>query len=152
MTSMTRESSFSVQTTLDFQCCLDLLRECLRVEGFRVAAEIPFDREFKKNVGLAWQRYTVLVVWSPFCAYQALLSDRDGGLIVPFNLVVAETDASTLLIATNRGMYQRMDGPIGIQVLLRELNRKIRQIFLCVGEHEPDCNRGTVLTEAREAR
>lgn len=151
MTTMTRESSFSVQTRLDFQCCLDLLRECLRCEGFRVAAEICFDREFKKNVGLAWQRYTVLVVWSPFYAYQALLSDRDGGLIVPFNLVVAEDDASTMLIATNHGSSQRVDGPIGLQVLLREINRKIRQIFLHVGEHELGSNRGTMLSDAREA-
>lgn len=151
MTTMTRESSFSVQTTLDFQCCLDLLRECLRVEGFRVAAEICFDREFKKNVGLTWQRYTVLVVWSPFYAYQALLSDRDGGLIVPFNLIIAENDASTLLITTNHGVPQRMNGSIGTQVLIRELNRKIRQIFLHVGSHEPGSDRRNDLREVREA-
>lgn len=152
MTTMTRESSFSVQTTLDFQCCLELLRECLQVEGFRVAAEIPFDREFKKNVGLAWQRYTVLVVWSPFYAYQALLSDRDGGLIVPFNLVVAEKEASTLLIAADHAQSRRADGSIGIQVLLRDLNRKIRQIFLHVASHELGSDHRTGLGEAREAR
>ena len=150
--TMTREFSFSVQTTLDFQPCLDGLRECLRIEGFRIVAEIPFHHEFKKNVGLAWQRYTVLVVWSPFYAYQALLSDRDGGLIIPFNLVVAETDASTLLVATNHGFSRRVEGPIGTRVLVRELNQKILQILLHIAANAGGRGQGTALNEGQEAR
>ena len=137
MNTMTRDFSFSVRTTLGFQESLDLLRQKLQREGFRVVSEVQFHREFEKTVGLSWQKYTVLVVWSSFHAYQALISDQDGGLFVPFNLVVAEGSGTTLIATTNHGLSGGLaDSPIGIQVLVRELNRKMRQIFLELTSHE----------------
>lgn len=122
---MTRDFSHSAITTLSFEDTLTLLRELLRVEGFRVVAEIPFHREFDRHVGLQWRRYTVLVVWNPFLAYQAVLSDRDAGIFMPFNFVVADNGSSTLIVATNHLLFGRLSGTIGVQVLARDLNRKI---------------------------
>jgi uncharacterized protein (DUF302 family) len=137
MNTMTRDFSFSVRTTLGFQESLDLLRQKLQREGFRIISEVQFHREFEKTVGLAWRKYTVLVVWNSFHAYQALISDQDGGLFVPFNLVVAEDSGMTLIATTNHGLSGGLaDRPIGIQVLVRELNRKMRQIFLELASHE----------------
>lgn len=136
MTTMTRDFSFSLRTTLGFQECLDLLRQKLQREGFRIVSEVHFDREFEKTVGLRWQRYTVLVIWNPFRAYQALLSDHDGGLFIPFNVVIAEDMGYTSVSVTNHASTGFVDGPIGIQVLVRELNRKMREIFLELGSHE----------------
>ena len=141
MTTMTRDFSFSVRTTLGFQESLDMLRQKLQSEGFRVVSEIQFAREFERSVGLPWHNYTVLVVWSPFHAYQALLSDRDGGLLVPFNLVIAEDLGGTLIAVTNHLLTGFSNGPIGLQILVRELNRKMRQIFVELAGHEviPAC-------------
>lgn len=136
MTTMTRDFSFSLRTTLGFVACLDLLRQKLQREGFRVVSEVQFDREFEKAVGLRWQKYTVLVVWSPFHAYQALLSDRDGGLFMPFNVVISEDMGYTSMSVTNHAASGFIRGPIGIQVLVREMNRKMRQIFLEFATHE----------------
>ncbi|HZC24730.1 MAG TPA: DUF302 domain-containing protein, partial [Candidatus Binatia bacterium] len=136
MTTMTRDFSFSLRTTLGFQECLDLLRQKLQREDFRVVSEVQFHREFAKSVGLPWGKYTVLVVWSPFHAYQALLSDRDGGLFMPFNVVIAEDTGYTSISVTNHASGGFSDGPIGIQVLVRELNHKMRQIFLELASHE----------------
>jgi uncharacterized protein (DUF302 family) len=136
MTTMTRDFSFSLRTTLGFQDCLDLLRQKLQREDFRVVSEVQFHREFEKTVGLPWGKYTVLVIWSPFHAYQALLSDRDGGLFMPFNLVVAEDAGYTSIAVTNHALAGFNQGPIGIQVLVRELNCKMRQIFLELASHE----------------
>jgi uncharacterized protein (DUF302 family) len=151
MTTMTRDFSFSVRTTLGFQEVLDLLRRKLQQEGFRVVSEISFDREFEKSVGLPWQRYTVLVVWSPFHAYQALLSDRDGGLFVPFNLVVSVDQGSTLIATTNHALAGLNVAPIGIQVLVREINRKMRQILSELAVHEAAANRSVLTRSQQEA-
>jgi uncharacterized protein (DUF302 family) len=136
MNTMTRDFSFSLRTTLVFQECLELLRQKLQREGFRVVSEVQFHREFEKSVGLPWGKYTVLVVWNPFHAYQALLSDRDGGLFMPFNVVIAEDAGYTSISVTNHASNGFSGGPIGIQVLVRELNRKMRQIFLELASHE----------------
>jgi uncharacterized protein (DUF302 family) len=140
MNAMTRDFSFSVRTTLGFQESLDLLRRKLQRDGFRVVSEVHFHREFEKRVGLQWRKYTVLVIWSPFLAYQALLSDRDGGLFVPFNLAVAEDSGATLVTTSNQSWAALSERPIGIQVLVRELSRKLRQIFLELAIHETAVN------------
>jgi uncharacterized protein (DUF302 family) len=136
MTTITRNFSFSLRTTLDFQECLDLLRQKLRREDFRIVSEMPFHREFEKTVGIRWQKYTVLVIWNPFHAYQALLSDLEGGLFMPFNVVIAEDSGYTSIAVTNHALTGFSEGPVGIQVLVRELNRKMRQIFLELASHE----------------
>jgi uncharacterized protein (DUF302 family) len=138
MNPRTRDFCFSVRTSLGFQEPLELLRQRLQREGFRVVSEVHFHREFAKRVGLESQKYTVLIVWSPFLAYQALLSDRDGGLFVPFNLVVAEDMSSTLITTTNHSWASLTASSIGIQVLVREINRKMRQIFLELAVHSQD--------------
>jgi uncharacterized protein (DUF302 family) len=149
---MTRDFSFSVRTALGFQECLDLLQRTLQREGFRVVSEVQFHREFEKTVGLPWKNYTVLIVWSPFHAYQALLSDRDGGLFVPFNVVIAEDADCTLIAITNYALAGFSNGPIGIQVLVRELNRKMRQIFLELASHEVVPGGATARRLAKEAQ
>lgn len=140
MNAITRDSSFAVRTTLGFQESLDLLRRKLQRDGFRVVSEVHFHREFEKRVGIEWPKYTVLVIWSPFLAYQALLSDRDGGLLVPFNLAVAEDSGATLITTPNHSWAALRERPIGIQVLVRELNRKLRQIFLELAIQETAVN------------
>ena len=138
MTTMTRGCCFSTRTTLGFRQCLDLVRQKLEREDFRVVSEVDFRREFEKTTGLAWRNYTVLVLWSSFHAFQALISDQEyGGLFVPFNLVIAEDSESTLLATANYALNGGLaESPIGIQVLVRELHRKMRQIIMELARHE----------------
>ena len=151
MISMTRDFSLSILTSLAFGQCLNLLRESLRHNSFRILAEIPFHREFERHVGLRWQNYTVLVVWNPFLAYRALLSDRDAGIFMPFNFLVSENGKSTLIAATNHSLFGQITGKIGVQVLARDLGRKIRQIFSEVSAHEKLATDMAVLEQRKEA-
>lgn len=137
MITMTRDISLSMLTALPFEQCLSFLRLALRREGFQVIAEVPFHREFERHVGLRWRNYTVLVVWSPFLAYQAVLSDRDAGMFMPFHFVVAENGESTLVAATNHALFGRTVGTIGVQVLARDITRKIRSIFSDLSARDP---------------
>lgn len=148
---MTRDFSHSAVTILPFEETLDLLRALLRREGFRVIAEVPFHREFERHVGMQWRNYTVLVVWSSFLAYQAVLSDRDAGIFMPFNFIVADNGSSTLVVATNHHLFGRLAGTIGVQVLARELNRKINSILSDVSEVEGPGDNVAHPRQSREA-
>jgi hypothetical protein len=55
---------------------------------------------------------------------------------MPFNVVVAEDTGYTSIAVTNHALGGLNQRPIGIQVLVRELNRKMRQIFLELASHE----------------
>jgi len=138
MNTTVRDFSISMRTTACYQQVVSNLREALKHRGFEILCEFLIDRELDRKVGLRWeqlglrwQHYTVFVVWSPFDAYQALLSDRDGGLLVPFNVCVAQDAGSTFVAVTNHhGSLNTKDAPIGIQVLVRDLARKIGQVLM----------------------
>ena len=129
MVMMKREFSLAVETKLDYQRCLQSLRESLQQHGFKIISQVPFHREFERQIGMQWDRYTVLVAWSPFHAYQALLSHKDGGLLMPFNIVVAEDGGSTFVAAINHAVLSGY-APVGIQILANDLAIKIREVLL----------------------
>jgi uncharacterized protein (DUF302 family) len=151
MVTMTRDFSLSIKTTLEYQRALELLRQALQREKFRILAEVPFHREFEKNMGMSRANYTVLVVWSPFHAYRALLSDRDGGLLIPFNLLVAEHENSTIIAAINHLLFGRASGGIGVQALARDLNHQMRHIFTQIAAHEAKPDSSSLVEHRREA-
>lgn len=136
MMSMTREFSQSILMALPFVETLALLREGLEREDFQIVAEVPFHQAFKRQMGLQYGQYTVLLVWSPFLAYQGLLSDSDAGVFMPFNIAVADYGTTTLIATTNHLLFGRLSGSIGIQVLARDLTRKIRQVFCDLSTRE----------------
>jgi uncharacterized protein (DUF302 family) len=160
MTTTVRDLSISVRTESSYQQVVNNLREALKSQALEILCELPVDRELDRKVGLRcehqgreWQHYTVFVVWSPFDAYQALLSDRDGGLLVPFNVCVGEDGSSTFVAVSNfHGVLNAKDAPIGIQVLARHLARKIRQVLAGLDHEESRCAQGEVLANGTHHR
>lgn len=157
MTTMVRDFSISMRAEGGYQQVVSKLREALKERGFEILCEVPVDRELDRKVGLPWEHlglrwrhYTVFVVWSPFDAYQALLSDRDGGLLVPFNICVAEDGSSTFVaVANHNGGLSAKHAPIGIQVLVRDLTRKVRQLLADLDRQgEPSVRRNVAVSEA----
>lgn len=129
MTKTARGFSVSVRTHISYQRTLTRLREALRQHGFETLGELSLDRELERKVGLRCQPCTVFVVWSPFHAYQAVLSDRNGGLLVPLNLCVAQDGSSTFIAVMNHAALNRSGGALGIQVMVRLLVDKIHEVL-----------------------
>lgn len=151
MSTTTAGFSVSMHTTLPFEQCLKFLRRLLPRDGLPIVAEVSFHREFERHVGLSWHNYTVLVVWSPLLAYQAVLTDRAAGLLMPFNVVVAEQGTSTTVSATNPALFGRIVGAVGFQVFTHELARKINQVFSGLPGREEHTAYASTLGEEKEA-
>ncbi len=129
--------SISVRTAINYQEAIQRLRGALTRHGFEILFELPLDRELERKAGLSWtqlglnwRHYTVLLVWSPADACPALLSDRDGGLLVPFNLCVAEGDDETSIAVTNHhAVLKPGNASIGLQTLVRGQAHRIRNVL-----------------------
>jgi uncharacterized protein (DUF302 family) len=130
MTMTAREFSISVRTPNSYRQTLPELRKALKRNSFEILSEFTLDRELERKAGRPCEHCTVFVVWSPSDAYKALLSDRDGALLVPFNLCVSEEGDSAVLAAANHYVsLGARRAPIGIQALLLDLARRIRQVL-----------------------
>lgn len=134
---MSRGFSISMRSAVSYPETVQRLRDELGRHGFEVLSELPLHRELERKAGLRWKqlgmdwsRYTVLVVWSPSDACPALLSDRDGGLLVAFNLCIAEKKGMIIISAANHyGALKAGDASLGVQVLARDQAHRIRNVF-----------------------
>ena len=126
------ENVIALQTEGGFDRTLGLLRIQLPRHEFRILGEVDFSRELESVVGLATSRYVVLMVWHSFSAYQALLSDSNGGLMVPFSLAVYQNgDVTTVSVLKQPSL--RPEASLGIRALGQELNRRMRRVMLELG-------------------
>ena len=131
-----RENVIAVQTTMGFDRVAGLLRNELPRHGFRVVTELPFHHALDTQIGMLASRYSVFVVWHPFSAYQAVLSDPNGGLMVPFNIALYESDGKTTISVLNQPLLTS-GASLGVRVLGQELNRRMRDVLLHLSAHEP---------------
>ena len=144
MTPVVSGFSISAQRSASYRQALPYLREELKRHGFEILCEFRVDSALERETGLnrahlgvPWQDYTVLVVWIPAEICHALVSDRDGGLLVPLNVCVAGDNASTVAAVINHyGPLIPRDGPIGIRLVIRDLTRRIYEVLQAFGNKE----------------
>lgn len=129
------ENVIAIRTAMTFEQTLIAVRSELQAREFRIAAEIDFRRELDSRIGISSSRYAVLIVWHSFSAYQAILSDPNGGLMVPFNVAVYENGSNTIVSVLNQPALD-LEASLGIRVLGQEMNRRMRDILLHLGVHE----------------
>ena len=110
------ENVIAVQTDAGFERTLESLRVELPRHDFRIVRELDLNRELDSAIGLTASQYTILIVWHPFSAYQALLSNPNGGLMVPFNLAVYQSGNVTTVSVLNQPSL-KVEASLGIRAL-----------------------------------
>lgn len=126
---MSGDLSLSVHTTLGFDDCLDFLKQSLFRAEFQIIAAVPFHRAFQRHFGVRSDEYVALIVWVPFQALRAVLGDRDAGLFNPFSIVVANGGQFTTVAVPNHEFLRSSSSSVAIQVLARDLSKRLRQVF-----------------------
>ena len=126
---MDHKLSISVESQLPFTQCLNSVRHLITRSGFHILAEVPFHREFEQRLGLKFRQYIVLIVWNPFQGYEAVLSDAQAGVLMPFHFVIAESEKATVVAATNLALLARTAGSVGLQFLASKVNQQVHELF-----------------------
>src|SRR5512135_3125150 len=95
-----RMYAYKRMLSLDYDDAVKRVKEELQKEGFGILTEIDVQATIKKKLGLDFDRYVILGACNPPFAHQALLAERDIGVMMPCNVVVYEQDGKTYATTT----------------------------------------------------
>lgn len=100
--------------------------EALKQEGFGVLTEIDVRATLKKKLDVDFRPYVILGACNPSLAHQALSSEPGIGLLLPCNVVVAETDdgGSEVSVAKPEAMFSLVNNP-QMETLVRDATERL---------------------------
>ena len=75
------------------------IREELQEQGFGILTEISVDETLKEKLDQDFRRYKILGACHPPSAFEALSSELEIGLLLPFNVTIWENEDGTVTIS-----------------------------------------------------
>ncbi len=90
---------FSKVLDTTFDEAVTKVTEELKKEGFGILTQIDVKETLKKKLDVDFSRYLILGACNPPFAYQALLSEKRIGLMLPCNVIVHELSDGGIEVA-----------------------------------------------------
>lgn len=103
--------------------------EALKTEGFGVLSQIDVKATMKAKLNVDRPGYVILGACNPSLAHRALEAEPEIGLLLPCNVVVAETaDGSEVQIADPKEMFKIVENR-ELAPLADEVGGKLRRVL-----------------------
>ena len=120
---------FGATVALPFPDALERTREALIAEGFGVLSEIDLSATMRQRLDVDVGPYTILGACNPPLAHQALMADRDVGLLLPCNVVVygAGDPASSVVVALSPTAALAMAGNAALEPIAAQVEARLRR-------------------------
>ncbi|MGD9712889.1 MAG: DUF302 domain-containing protein, partial [Thermomicrobiales bacterium] len=91
---------FTTVLDLPIDAAIERTRDVLKAEGFGILTTIDVRSTLKEKIDVDFIPYVILGACNPRFAHQALLAEKQVGLLLPCNVIVYEEDGkSTVSIA-----------------------------------------------------
>ncbi|HUV04939.1 MAG TPA: DUF302 domain-containing protein [Armatimonadota bacterium] len=126
-----RECAYGVKVWLEkpYGDALDATKRALAKEGFDLIAEVDLRQLLRERLGLESPHYTILGVFNPESAREALELDRDIGLLLPFNLVVYEETGGTIVEAIDPIAHLAIADSADLRDIARSVRQKLQDVI-----------------------
>lgn len=134
MIEQTTPYGISVTVPLSHDVALERTRAALAAEGFGVLTEIDMRTTLRKKLDVDFRPYTILGACNPPLAYQAVLAERDIGLLLPCNLIVyaGDADGTSVVAAMDPVQALQLTGRDDIAALATEVRVRIERVLAAV--------------------
>ena len=100
----------TVTTQMTVEEAEEAIVAALAAEGFGILTEIDVAATLAEKLGVERRPYKILGACNPALAHRALEADERIGLLLPCNVIVAESDEGTIISALDPGVMTRVAG------------------------------------------
>lgn len=122
--------SLKKKVDLDYEAALEKVKIELKEEGFGVLSEIDMKKTFKDKIGKDFNKYIILGACNPEFAYEGLNMEEDLGILLPCNVVVANTDSGeTTVAAVNPVKVLTLSYNEDIKELALEIKTRLERVI-----------------------
>ncbi len=119
----------SKSTEYPFEEALRRTKEALAKEGFGALTEIDVRSTMKKKLDVEFDNYVILGACNPPLAHQALLSEREIGLLLPCNVIVYEDEGKTHVSAIRPSVAMSMVENPKLAEIAKTVEQKLETVI-----------------------
>ncbi len=91
--------NYKKPVTLSYEDAVTKVKNELKKEGFGILTEIDVRQTLKTKLNVDFDNYIILGACNPPLAYQALIAERDIGVLLPCNVIVYVQGGKTFISA-----------------------------------------------------
>jgi uncharacterized protein (DUF302 family) len=123
------EYGFTKWLDLDFESTLEVVQEQLTNEGFGILTAIDMKQKLEEALGLDFRRYTILGVCDPANACKAIMAEENSGLMLPWNVIVYESDGGTMVGVIRPTVVMQMIDNLDLRRIAKDIERKLKNVL-----------------------
>lgn len=112
---------------IDLDEAIDRVTNALKEEGFGILTRIDVAETLKQKIGAEYRPYVILGACNPALAHQALTADDNIGLMLPCNVVVAETDEGSEVAFIRPHAMMDVTDAEGIRAIADQAQEKLER-------------------------
>ena len=114
---------------LGYDEAVERVTEALSEEGFGVLTEIDVREKMREKLGEEFRRYVILGACAPELAHRALQEEDAIGLLLPCNVVVAESDGGAQAAYLRPRQMMAFTGNDALAPVAEEAEERISRAF-----------------------
>lgn len=119
---------YKKQLNVEFTEAIEKIKEALAQEGFGVLTEIDVQATLKTKIDVDYDKYVILGACNPSFAHQALLAEKEIGLLLPCNVIVYEDSGEVFVSAVMPTVAMSAVDNKEVEPIAREVEESLKKV------------------------
>lgn len=120
---------YKKEIPLTFDETVEKTKSELAKEGFGILTEIDVKATLKKKLDKEYDKYIILGACNPPLAYQALMAEKNIGILLPCNVLVYEEGSKTYVSAVIPSVAMSMVPNQTLNDIAKEVDKKLKNVI-----------------------
>jgi uncharacterized protein (DUF302 family) len=125
-----KENDFSMYRSLPgvgYDAAVERVEAALQQEGFGILTRIDVRETLKKKIDVEFRPYVILGACNPPLAHRALSAEDTIGLMLPCNVVVAETSSGSEVAIARPSVMMTVADAEGLEAVAEEAQARLER-------------------------